>query len=83
MLQAIQETLGVTFVADPVKSRCAECNALLRAVTRDEVSEQVPPGSLTRHDAFWQCVNAKCQKVYWQGRHWTRIKKTLTELETE
>lgn len=83
MLQVIQKTLGVTFVANPEKSRCAECNSLLRAVTRNEVSEQVPPGSLTRHDTFWLCVNAKCQKVYWQGRHWTRIKKTLTELETE
>lgn len=81
MLQKLQDELGVTFVADPLKSRCAECNSPLRTVTRREVSEKVPSGSLRRHDTFWQCVNAKCQKVYWQGRHWTRIKKTLAQLE--
>jgi len=83
MLQRIQENLGITFVVDPPTSRCAECNSLLTTVSRQEVCNKVPPGSLDRHETFWQCVNPKCQKVYWQGRHWTRIKNILAQLESD
>jgi uncharacterized protein with PIN domain len=83
MLQKLQDDLNITFVADPLVSRCAECNTTLKTVTRKEVSDKVPLGSLSHHDTFWQCLNVNCQKVYWQGRHWTRIKKTLAQLETD
>lgn len=82
MLQKLQEDLGITFMADPSKSRCPECNSPIEIVSRQEVIDKVPSGSLKRHNSFWQCKNEKCQKVYWQGRHWTRIKKTLAQLET-
>ena len=81
MLQKLHEDLDITFVADPLVSRCPECNSLLKTVTRQEVIDKVPSESFKRHNTFWQCKNKKCQKVYWQGRHWARIKNTLAQLE--
>ncbi|MFX0168509.1 MAG: Mut7-C RNAse domain-containing protein [Candidatus Hodarchaeota archaeon] len=80
MLQKLQEELGLQFVADPMKSRCPECNSSIKVVGHNEVIGLVPSKSLHRHDTFWQCENKTCLKVYWQGRHWTRIQKTLAQL---
>jgi uncharacterized protein with PIN domain len=83
MLEKLREELNITFVADPLRSRCPECNSPLEVVNRSEVNDKVPSGTLRRHHTFWQCINVNCQKIYWQGRHWTRIKKTLAQLGTE
>ncbi len=82
MLQTLQEELGIRFSADPHHSRCAMCNSLLKEAIREEVQEQIPKASLQRHDQFWQCTNPNCRKVYWQGRHWTRIQNTLKQLNS-
>ncbi|MFX1565331.1 MAG: Mut7-C RNAse domain-containing protein [Promethearchaeota archaeon] len=83
MLKQLQQTLRITFLADPDLSRCPKCNAPLQKRNRVQVRTLVPKGSLKNHQNFWQCTNKECQKVYWQGRHWTRIKNTLNKLDTE
>ena len=83
MLQRLEEEVGVEFIADPNKSRCAKCNSKLSPRNRSQVESQVPLGSLHNHDRFWQCLNSQCQKVYWQGRHWTRIKNTLKKMASK
>ncbi len=80
MLQRLERDIGIVFVADPDRSLCAKCNSTLARRTRRQVEEHVPPGSLRNHEIFWQCSNPTCQQVYWQGRHWTRIQKTLKKL---
>jgi uncharacterized protein with PIN domain len=83
MLQKLQDELGIRFVPNPEKSLCPSCNATLLKKRREEVQGQVPKGSLRNHNEFWQCTDPKCHQVYWQGRHWTRIIKTLKQLESE
>ncbi len=80
MLQRIKQELKINFVVDPTQSRCAQCNSLLLERTRSQVQNFVPSGSLRNHDTFWQCTNPSCKQVYWQGRHWTRIKKTVKQI---
>ncbi|MFX1300072.1 MAG: Mut7-C RNAse domain-containing protein [Promethearchaeota archaeon] len=82
MLQSLQEELGVPFKEDPNRSRCPQCNTPVRLVPREEVKCEVPEGSFKRHDQFWRCTNPTCQKVYWQGRHWKRIRRTLNQLDS-
>lgn len=82
MLQRIQNELGIYFAVTPKKSRCPHCNGSLTLTTRVEVQDHVPRGSLQHHEEFWQCQNPSCQKVYWQGRHWTKIKDTLNHLDS-
>ncbi|MFX1581960.1 MAG: Mut7-C RNAse domain-containing protein [Promethearchaeota archaeon] len=81
MLQQLQQELEIPFVADPDLSRCAKCNSPLQKCERHKVQNIVPEGSLRKHQSFWQCTNNECQKVYWQGRHWTRIKNTLNQID--
>jgi uncharacterized protein with PIN domain len=83
MLKRLQQELGISFVADPDRSRCAKCNASLQKRDRHQVQTLVPEGSLKKHQRFWQCTNHTCQSIYWQGRHWTRIKNTLEKIEPE
>jgi uncharacterized protein with PIN domain len=83
MLERLENELGIQFVAEPDNSRCPHCNANLVNKSRDEVQNQVPRSSLRKHNEFWQCVNPRCQQVYWQGRHWTRITKTLKQLRLD
>ncbi len=80
MLQSLQDELGVRFTEDPNRSRCAQCNSPVRPVPKEEVEDDVPEGSFKRHHQFWRCTNPACQKVYWQGRHWIRIRRTLNQL---
>jgi uncharacterized protein with PIN domain len=82
MLHRLKQQLGIRFIANPAQSRCAQCNSPLLECSRDQVKGLVPNGSLRRHDRFWQCTNPRCQQVYWLGRHWIRIQKTLDKLES-
>ena len=80
MLEKLEYILDIQFVANPDRSRCPHCNSKLQRKSRNQVLDQVPPGSLRNHDTFWQCENSQCHQVYWQGRHWTRIQNTLRQL---
>lgn len=83
MLKSLQDELGVRFADDPSRSRCPQCNTPVRSVPKEEVESDVPEGSFKRHNQFWRCTNSTCQKVYWQGRHWIRIRRTLNQLGSE
>lgn len=83
MLYQLKQELGIRFIANPAKSRCAQCNSSLLERSRDQIRGLVPSGSLRRHDRFWQCTNPSCQQVFWLGRHWIRIQKTLDKLESQ
>jgi uncharacterized protein with PIN domain len=82
MLQRLEEELEIQFNPDPDRSLCPQCNAPLMRKNRFQVQDYVPQGSLSKHTTFWQCTNPQCAQVYWQGRHWTRIKKTLRQLKS-
>ena len=80
MLQSLQDELRVRFTDDPSQSRCPQCNTPVRPVPKEEVKTDVPEGSFKRHNLFWRCTNPTCQKVYWQGRHWIKIRRILNQL---
>jgi uncharacterized protein with PIN domain len=48
-----------------------ECNGVICSVSKDEIRALTDPEIFDRFDAFWQCGN--CQKIYWQGTHYTRM----------
>jgi len=52
-------------------SRCGECNGLLQAVEREEVSPVLPPFVLATAPRFRRCTD--CGRVYWPGTHGARI----------
>ncbi|HNR12200.1 MAG TPA: Mut7-C RNAse domain-containing protein [Thermodesulfobacteriota bacterium] len=48
-------------------SRCAACNGLIKAVSKESVEEYLEPRTRKYYSAFTQCVH--CKKIYWQGSH--------------
>jgi uncharacterized protein with PIN domain len=83
MLEKLEHELNIQFVANPERSRCPQCNSRLQRKNRNQVLNQVPPGTLRNYETFWQCENTHCHQVYWQGRHWTRIQNTLRQLRAQ
>lgn len=60
-------------------TRCLECNAPLRAATREEVCAALPPRVRARHAAFTRCTG--CGRVYWPGTHWERLRAIVAALD--
>jgi uncharacterized protein len=52
-------------------SRCLACNALITAVSKEAVRDQLPPKTRQYFEEFFQCTN--CRRVYWKGSHFDRM----------
>jgi len=63
-------------------SRCALCNRVLTPVIAKEgLGRRVPETILNRHRLFYECRS--CEKVYWRGSHWDRLRRVLKELDNK
>ncbi len=60
-------------------SRCAGCNTLLRSIDKEEVRSLVPPYVLREHQQFSLCP--RCDKVYWKGTHWQRMRQRIERIQ--
>jgi uncharacterized protein with PIN domain len=58
-------------------SRCPKCNTRVKPALKETIENKVEKTTFEFYNEFWQCP--KCGQVYWQGAHWTRIRKTLEE----
>jgi uncharacterized protein with PIN domain len=60
----------------PEKTRCPQCNGELEVVGKEEVlgNPNAPAEVVARNFSFWLCKD--CKKVYWEGSHWEKIKKS-------
>lgn len=56
-------------------SRCPKCNTRVKSASKETIADKVEESTLAHYNEFWECP--KCGKVYWQGAHWGRIRKTL------
>ena len=56
-------------------TRCRECNVLLEEVSRDDVIERLPPMVRGLYERFKRCPG--CDRVYWEGTHFARMKAVL------
>lgn len=56
-------------------TRCRSCNAELAPVDPEDVSAEVPPRVLERHDTFSRCPD--CGKIYWEGSHAERMRNLI------
>lgn len=79
-LVEIARCYGVRLEIDVNVSRCPKCNTPVRQIAKEETGERVEESTYRHYDEFWECP--KCRQVYWQGAHWTRIRKTLEAAES-
>jgi hypothetical protein len=59
-------------------TRCPECNAGLKLLSRDDAVKLVPPFVLERSAAFALCPS--CGRVFWPGTHFQDMEARLEEL---
>ncbi|HXP60933.1 MAG TPA: Mut7-C RNAse domain-containing protein [Dongiaceae bacterium] len=65
------------FALAPRDSRCMSCGGELRRVAKEALQERIPPRTYRWLEEFFVCN--RCDKVFWHGTHWERIR---SELET-
>ena len=59
-------------------TRCLECNKRLVPRSQEDVEDVVPPYVFLTQTQYMQCPS--CNRVYWQGTHWQRMKSALEEI---
>lgn len=74
-LAKIAQKFGISLDVDMKRSRCPKCNAQVKPIPKEKVAGRVEETTYAHYNEFWECP--KCGQVYWQGAHWTRIRKTL------
>lgn len=57
-------------------TRCLECNAPLREVAKAQVIDRLPPSVRAGQEHFTACD--RCDRVYWPGSHWLKMRRLLT-----
>ena len=66
---------------DVSASRCPVCNQHLFEASPDMVAARVPPYVQETHEHFAFC--GACDRIYWQGTHWQRMRSLIAELHDE
>jgi uncharacterized protein with PIN domain len=56
-------------------TRCVRCNAVLERVAKQDVLAALPPRTREHYDEFSRCP--RCERVYWAGSHYTRMRAFL------
>ncbi len=59
-------------------SRCIVCNTPLQIIDKDEILDRVPEKVKKNFSTFEYC--SRCDRVYWQGDHYRRMKQFLENI---
>jgi uncharacterized protein len=59
-------------------SRCMECNGVLSDVTKEEIIRHLQPCTRKYYTQFRKCQS--CERVYWEGSHYEKMKKFVDNL---
>lgn len=78
--EQVRKILDFLDIKDSIKpfSRCLCCNCLLRAVPKEEIEDRIPPKSRDCYNEYSHCKS--CDKIYWQGTHFIRMKRVIDEM---
>ncbi len=78
LAQLVRE-VGIELRETPSTMFCPSCNGRLVEVSKREVVGLVPGTVMDTHQKFWICQS--CGQVYWEGRHWKKIRETVQEVK--
>lgn len=76
-LAELAKRFKIELDVDMTTSRCPKCNTKVKTIPKEKVEDKVEKSTFAYYNKFWECP--KCRQIYWQGAHWTRIKKTLVK----
>ena len=73
-LTEVLRALQLEGLIDPF-TRCRECNTPLEDVAKSEVLDRLPAKVRAHYERFRHCPG--CDRIYWQGSHYDRMKGLL------
>jgi len=74
-LAQLAKRFNIKLDIDMTTSRCTKCNNRVKPMPKEKVADKIEKSTFSYYNEFWEC--SKCGKIYWQGAHWTRIRKIL------
>lgn len=77
-VQELFSKLSLKLEEENIFSRCLLCNEPLKKMLKEEVAGRVPDFIFRLYDTFHSCP--RCQRIYWPGTHWERMKKELAKI---
>lgn len=60
---------------------CLVCDGKIQAIEKTTIQTQVNATIYQEYNAFYQCQS--CQKVYWEGSHFDKMKENITKVKQE
>lgn len=77
-LNQLKKALDISYEFDLTKARCSICNSeLIRVEDKELIRDNVLKETYKNYDEFYQCINPKCNKVFWNGPHILNITNNL------
>jgi len=78
--EQLAEVVQVLDLREKFKSftRCMDCNGALEVVAKEAVIERLPPKIRKAYEEFGRCT--RCDKVYWAGSHYDRMRELIATL---
>jgi len=61
--------------------RCLRCNGLLQPVSKEAISDRLPPRTRQHYDEFRICQD--CGQVYWKGSHYERMQRFIERVRQQ
>jgi uncharacterized protein len=58
--------------------RCMTCGGRLRPGDKEILKPRIPPRTYRWRDEYFVCE--RCDKLFWHGTHWLRIRRQLSEM---
>jgi uncharacterized protein len=55
--------------------RCMRCNAVLRPVPKETISDRLLPQTRHHFNEFYNCP--QCDRIYWKGSHYHRMRRLI------
>ena len=62
-------------------TRCLECNSLLKPVRKEEIENRIPLKVKENQNEFYVCD--VCDKIYWQGTHFDKMKSLIQKIKQD
>ncbi|MFN2396743.1 MAG: Mut7-C RNAse domain-containing protein, partial [Bacteroidales bacterium] len=62
-------------------SRCIACNGTIEEVNKEEIQDELKPGTNQYFHEFFRCRD--CGKIYWEGSHFDRMMDFYEEMKDD
>jgi uncharacterized protein with PIN domain len=73
-LREVVERLQLASSVKPF-TLCLHCNLPLGPIHKEAIEERLPPKVAALHERFHWCEG--CDRIYWEGSHWERMRQML------